>query len=296
MSGANSGRRRPFPPACTSSSRARFPAEAAPSAANQPREDARHLDRHLKWVAEHGLKDGELLLVMIDALDEADDPKEVIGFLPPQPLPRGVFFILSCRPPSPDNDYLVNLGGYEPCLIDPDSPNNQKDAADFFLDRLAGMVGPGEATDLARGTGGIFELATHVVGWVRSGQVTVAEALRQVRDWEKAPSSQRLTEFYKRSWKRIRDQFVPGERQFLTDLATLLVATEVGEWFPAGDGLEILPRICGGSAARRGPGSKITFTTASWEPWSGCFAVLPERTAPSSAVTSGCATRASTTS
>ncbi len=151
----------PLPPARRGEGRDHTGADSDRDGLEKLGERGRRLPRVLDHVSKH-LAEGARLVLFVDALDEASNPVKAAELIPLRP-PRGVFFVVSTRPPVTEGNFrtaVQNAGGvYFP--IDPTGPDNTRDLVEFFKDRLGTPpLAPGQAEELTRITGGSFLLAT----------------------------------------------------------------------------------------------------------------------------------------
>jgi hypothetical protein len=162
------------------------------------------------------------LLIFVDGLDEADEPARAVGFLP-KSLPRGTFVITSTRPPAQGKDHLALLrsAGARIYQLRAEDPNNLNDVRTYLSTQLQGRLSEAEAGVLADSAGGIFQLARLLAEAIRSGWLTVAEALRQSQGWADRDPSQRLLAYYRESWERV---CVGEDAESLGILAGLMAA------------------------------------------------------------------------
>jgi AAA ATPase domain len=155
---------------------------------------------------------GEPVIVLVDALDEAED----VGLAPganrlylPQVLPEGVYFVLTSRE---QIDYRLDVGRREDLYLRDDDPQNLADVRAYvrgFLDahpemegRVAAWKVSGEEfveriTDKSQGN---FMYLVHVLDDIRTGTLS-PETIDRIEDLPKG-----LREYYERHWRTMRDQ------------------------------------------------------------------------------------------
>jgi serine/threonine protein kinase len=185
------------------------------------------LEQLLRDIAHEKLSPSQRLLLFVDGLDEADDPTRAVQFLPHTALPRAVFWVVSSRPPAGPNDHLRGLRGEARVYpLDSQSEANLTDLAQYFRDRLAGRLAPGQDEQLARSAGGMFQLGKLFADAIRDGALTVGQALDRPAHWATLTPAQLYVAFYRESWERIERGLGNEERDRLSEFACLLAAAQ----------------------------------------------------------------------
>ena len=174
------------------------------------------------------------LLLLVDGLDEADNPEKAVELLP-RNLPPGLFVVITSRPRIGDRDHLAPLRSHPAACfleIQGDSEANIDDLAVFLRDQLATRIEPGQERALAHALGGTFQLAVYVVEGIQAGEMTVDQALEAADKLANLPVSEKVFAWYRQTWERIKSQ-VPDRRDQgeLVDFLSLLAAaqTALGE-------------------------------------------------------------------
>jgi serine/threonine protein kinase len=194
----------------------------------RPERYADALEGLLRHIAAERLGPDDLLLLLVDALDEASDPMAAAQALPKDALPRGVFLVVSSRPATGPGDHLAVLyaAGAHQFLLRGDDQANLADVAAYLLDTLGRRLTGEQAEALARASGGIFLLAVLLLEAIQEGRLTVAEALEIGRSWAKLPQAKRMFSWYRESWQRITRTLALDQRQDLEQFLRLLAAAQ----------------------------------------------------------------------
>jgi hypothetical protein len=186
------------------------------------------------------LPDGESLVFLVDALDEADDDGLPAGVNPlflPRQLPARVLGVLSQRPLDPENAGTSFLAGeLRSHHLDPRSPENRADAREYvtrrleqpsarrFLDRCA--VSPGALSEaLGEKSDGNFMYLRHVLDEICTGDYVACDLAALPRG---------LTGYYAHHWARMKAR--AGSRTSWDDALRVLGALMVSPR-PASAGL-----------------------------------------------------------
>jgi AAA domain len=164
-------------------------------------------------LAEAAKKAGAAVVVLVDALDEAEDvglaPSANRLYLPPT-LPTGVFFVLTSRE---QIDYRIDVDRREDIYLRDNDPQNVDDVrkyignflsthADSMLDRIrAWNVSQEEFVNrITEKSDGNFMYLVHVLNDISEGRLSQA-TIDSVNDLPKG-----LRAYYQRHWRVMRDQ------------------------------------------------------------------------------------------
>ena len=174
-----------------------------------------------------GLRDGEKVILVVDALDESDTKHLTLGANPlylPSSLPAGIFFVLSVRR---DEDFVLRIDG-EQARFDlvHDSIENEGDVRAFvasWLHRPAveaflverGADAPGFMAKIVEKSQGNFMYLRHILRDIESG------AWRE-RPLKELPHG--LRSYYEDHWRHLQAR---DERTWLTVHLPVLVALTV---------------------------------------------------------------------
>jgi len=178
----------------------------------QAGEDAGFLSQLLAEAAEPSRASGEPIVVVVDALDEAED----IGLDPsanrlylPRSLPEGVFFVVTTRE---EADYRLDVDNDSEIWIRDEDPANRQDVAryvesfidshtDSMTDRIAawGFTRPDFVDAITGRSEGNFMYLVHVLPEIARGKLSPQEG----EDIGALPRG--LTGYYKRHWRDMKD-------------------------------------------------------------------------------------------
>jgi hypothetical protein len=188
----------------------------------------------LKQIARDKLGPDDSLLIFVDALDEADEPRSAVQALPKPPLPRGVFVVASSRPAIGAQDHLaaIRTAGARVLRLRGEDSQNLDDLEAYVAKRLAGKLAPGQARTLAQGTGGIFQLAAYLIEDVLLNGVAVGDVLHTASSLGGLAAEKRMFDWYRQSWERIEATCGDVDKlQHLINFLGLLAAAQapVGE-------------------------------------------------------------------
>lgn len=152
------------------------------------------------------------LVVLIDALDEADDtllPADANRLFLPSNLPEGVYFIVSTRP---EYDYRLQVSEQEDLYLRDDDPLNLKDVRRYIMrsleeyeDVMSARLAEWKISEeafvevLTEHSQGNFMYLVHVLRDIRRGRLTQAE----IGDIRKLPRG--LRTYYKRHWRAMKE-------------------------------------------------------------------------------------------
>ena len=181
----------------------------------QATDDGGFLTRLLAEAA--ATKDNLPLVVVVDALDEADDADLTPGanrlFIPPS-LPRGVFFIVSTRL---QDDSRLFVDVERTLYLREDDPQNLDDIGTYIQeyvrtggDKMTAAIASWDvsaiefATELTEKSEGNFMYLVHVLRDIRDGSLTASN----IADIHSLP--QGLRAYYRRHWNEMRS--VDAER------------------------------------------------------------------------------------
>jgi hypothetical protein len=155
---------------------------------------------------------GEPVVVLVDALDEAEDVGLAAGanrLYLPQVLPEGVYFVLTSRE---QIDYRLDVRRREDLYLRDDDPQNLDDVRTYVRGFLASHPEMDERiraweidseeflkliTDKSQGN---FMYLVHVLEDIRSGALSPT-TIDRIDDLPKG-----LREYYERHWRSMRDQ------------------------------------------------------------------------------------------
>ena len=173
------------------------------------------------------------LVVLIDALDEADDtllPPEANRLFLPSTLPEGVYFIVTTRP---EYDYRLQVTDQEDLYLRDDDPRNLEDVrryinrylaenAELMTFRLAEWeVTEEEFTDvLTELSQGNFMYLVHVLRDIRRGRLTQAE----IGDIRKLPRG--LRTYYQRHWRAMKQANPERFEQYYKPVICILASVQ----------------------------------------------------------------------
>ena len=213
-----------------------------PALPHEATQDGGFLSRVLAEAAE---KPGSLpLVVLVDALDEADDVGLPAGanrlFLPPS-LPNGVHFVVSTRP---QYDYRLFVDERTDIYLRESDPENLEDVRSYIVEfverdrvKMAPQIERWGASEgefvavLTEKSEGNFMYLVHVLRDIRKG----ALGATSVDDIRKLP--QGLREYYRRHWNTMRsadaDRFRRYQQPVVCLLATVrepVSATQLVDW------------------------------------------------------------------
>jgi hypothetical protein len=184
----------------------------------------------IKEIARDCLTADAPLILLVDALDEADNPEKAVLVLPKKGLPDGVFLIVSSRPRIGDRDHLAPLlaEGAERFRLPQDDPRNLADLEIYVEKRLGGRVTGEQSRAFAEDVGGIYKLAADLIEGVLAGRMTVAELLQSARGLSGTPVSERIFAWYRLSWERVTSGMSQEDpkRKRLTRLLRLMAAAQ----------------------------------------------------------------------
>jgi len=187
----------------------------------------------IKDIARDHLKADAPLLLLVDALDEADIPEKAVLVLPKKGLPDGVFLIVSSRPRIGDRDHLApfRAEGAETFQLPQDDPRHLADLEIYIQKRLRGQITEEQARAFAEDVGGIYKLAVDLIEGVLARRMTVDEMLHAARGLVGYPVAQRIFAWYRLSWERIINGLSRDDRKRLTDFLRLMAAAQapIGE-------------------------------------------------------------------
>jgi hypothetical protein len=194
----------------------------------RPERYADALEGLLRHIAAERLGPDDLLLLLVDALDEASDPMAAAQALPKHALPHGVFLVVSSRPATGPNDHLAVLyaAGAHQFRLCGDDQANLADVAAYLHETLGKRLTAEQAEVLARASGGIFLLAVLLMEAIQEGRLTVAEAMEIGRSWAKLPQAKRMFSWYRESWQRITRELPLDQREFLEQFLCLMAAAQ----------------------------------------------------------------------
>ena len=169
-------------------------------------------------LAEAVAKSAEPVVVVVDALDEAEDtglPAAVNRLYLPRTLPEGAFFVLTSRP---ERDYRLDVDHLTEIWVREDDPQNLRDVgryvegfldahADSMPERLSAWQLDREAfvDELARLSEGNFMYLVYVLPEIAGGQLSRAT----VGAFTELPRG--LDGYYRRHW---RDMKAADEQRF----------------------------------------------------------------------------------
>jgi hypothetical protein len=204
--------------------------------------DSGFLSQLLSEVAEK--EEGRSVVILVDALDEAEDVGLVPGanvlYLPPA-LPDGIFFVVATRDIA---DLCLFVDRRKDIYIRDDDPHNLEDVRQYirnFVEEYeAQMVPRIEQWDVERDefvevitekSEGNFMYLAYVLGDIRDGKLT-ADNVDNVHDLPKG-----LQAYYQRHWRSMRAQdkerFDKYQKPVVCILATVrepVTITQVVEW------------------------------------------------------------------
>jgi hypothetical protein len=187
----------------------------------------------IKEIARDRLEADAPLLLLVDALDEADNPEKAVLVLPKKGLMDGVFLIVSSRPRIGDRDHLApfRAEGAETFQLPQDDPRHLADLEIYIAKRLRGQITEEQARAFAEDLGGIYKLAVDLIEGVLAGRMTVDEMLHAARGLAGHPVAQRIFAWYRLSWERITSGLSRDDRKRLTDFLRLMAAAQapIGE-------------------------------------------------------------------
>jgi serine/threonine protein kinase len=183
------------------------------------------LDRLVRCIAHDKLREGERLLIFVDAVDEADDPMRVGQLLPRAALPPRVFLILSSRPANRVPNHLngLTLAGAHlfPLSHDVD------DVRPFILGQLpAGPAREAQADHLANYTGGSFHLATLLMEAIRQGHIPLEDGLCPPTLTTSSSLHNRYHAFYQDLWDRVQEGWDATTQRCMEEFACALAAAQ----------------------------------------------------------------------
>jgi hypothetical protein len=159
-----------------------------------------------------GKASGEPVVVLVDALDEADDkglPPETNVLYLPQTLPAGAYMVVTTRP---RHDYRLFVDSAEDIFLDDASRQNLADVERYvrnfiaanqatMAERMAGWRVTEEdfvAAMIDRSEGNFMYLV-YVIRDIRDGRLTTA-TIDSITDLPRG-----LREYYRRHWRKMRE-------------------------------------------------------------------------------------------
>ena len=186
------------------------------------------LEGLLKRISGECLRKRERVLILVDGLDEAENPLRAAQLLPKDPLPCGVFFIVSSRPAAGKEDHLGPLlgAGARHFALRSDDKLNLGDVQAYVRNQLGEALPAGQGEALTKATGGIFLLAIFLVEQLTQKNLTISEAMDMAQGWEGIPQADRIFTWYKGSWQRATGGLGRDERQDLVDVLCLMAAAQ----------------------------------------------------------------------
>jgi hypothetical protein len=182
----------------------------------------------IKDIARDRLQADAPLLLLVDALDEADNPEKTVLVLPKKGLPDGVFLIVSSRPRIGDRDHLApfRAEGAETFQLPQDDPRHLADLETYIANRLGGQITEEQSRVFAEDVGGIYKLAVDLIEGVLAGRMTVDDMLHAARGLADHPVAQRIFAWYQLSWDRITNGLSEDHQERLTDFLRLMAAAQ----------------------------------------------------------------------
>ena len=186
------------------------------------------LERLLERIAREALGQDDVLLMLVDGLDEAEDPVAAAQALPKDGLSQRVFLIVSTRPPVGKQDYVRTLvsAGAERFELRGDNQANLADIETYFNNQVAGRARNGQNRALAEATGGIFLLAVYLRDAIVEDGVSTDEVLNMAQGWDRLPQAEMLFSWYQQSWERIIQDLADEEQEWLEDFVCLMAAAQ----------------------------------------------------------------------
>lgn len=198
-----------------------------PALPTEATQDGGFLSRLLSEAAEQ--ESSTPLVVVVDALDEADDEGLTRGanrlFLPPT-LPSGVYFVVSTRE---QYDYQLSVDAQKDIYVREDDPENKDDVQTYIRDfvqadreQMTIRISDWDISEdefvnvITDKSEGNFMYLVHVLRDIHSGTLTATT----IEDIERLP--QGLKDYYRRHWNDMRSRDPEQFRRYQQPVVCLL--------------------------------------------------------------------------
>jgi hypothetical protein len=181
------------------------------------------------------LGDGRLV-ILLDALDEAEEASEAVKWVPTGKLPAGIFVVVTSRPAASLNDHLLPLARgeaekredlwLETFDLAPGSAENRADLLEYFEKLLGEVTTDSQRQRLVDASGGFFRIAANITPRLlkrpkEERSVAVENLLERSMDWAGTDEADTIFRFYQSDIQRT---LAPEQWELLPDFARLLVA------------------------------------------------------------------------